>query len=152
LFCFLYIVFIRKFRGVIRRVETSVIVIIGTLEQNHDLKQNQNVIVKIDWAKRYRLMKLHFAAEIVLELVYQDYNHPKKIGANITREKARVDFFWEGNISEIFPNLMSKTNNLIGSSLDIISVFEDEENERRYWQIDGFASELRQIGYLETSA
>lgn len=110
-----------------------------TLEQNHDLKQNQNVMVIIDWAKRYRLMKLHFAAELVLELVYQDYNHPVKIGANITNEKARVDFFWIGNISEIFPELMNKINNLIDSNLDIVSAFEDEENERRYWQIDGFA-------------
>ena len=110
-----------------------------TLEQNHDLKQNQNVIVKIDWEKRYRLMKLHFAAEIVLALVYQDYNHPEKIGANITEEKARVDFFWQGNISEIFPDILSKINRIIDSNLDIKSAFEDEENERRYWQIDGFA-------------
>ncbi|WP_083838543.1 hypothetical protein [Desulfitobacterium dehalogenans] len=82
------------------------------------MKQNQNVMVKIDWDKRYRLMKLHFAAELVLELVYQGYDHPEKIGANITKEKARVDFFWKGNISEIFPELMSKINQLIDSNLD----------------------------------
>lgn len=110
-----------------------------TLEQNHDLKQNQNVIVKIDWAKRYRLMRLHFAAELVLELVYQNYNYPEKIGANITSEKARVDFFWKGNISEIFPELITKIDNIIDSNLDIVSAFEDEENERRYWLIEGFA-------------
>lgn len=110
-----------------------------TLEQNHNLKPNQNVMVEIDWEKRYKLMKLHFAAEIVLELVYQNYNHPEKIGANITEEKARVDFFWNGNISEIFPELMNKIKNLIDSDLDIISTFEDEETERRYWLIEGFA-------------
>ncbi|WP_017211831.1 alanyl-tRNA editing protein [Clostridium beijerinckii] len=110
-----------------------------TLEQNHNLKLNQNVMVEIDWEKRYKLMKLHFAAEIVLELVYQNYNHPEKIGANITEEKARVDFFWNGNISEIFPELMNKIKNLIDSNLDITSTFEDEETERRYWLIEGFA-------------
>lgn len=26
---------------------------------------NQNVMVAIDWEKRYRLMKLHFAAELL---------------------------------------------------------------------------------------
>lgn len=109
------------------------------LEQGHDLKQDQDVIVKIDWEKRYRLMKLHFAAELVLELVYQNYNHPEKIGANITVDKARVDFFWKGNISEIFPELLSRVHGLIHSNLDIISAFEDEENERRFWQIEGFA-------------
>lgn len=110
-----------------------------TLEQNHNLKPNQNVMVEIDWEKRYKLMKLHFAAEIVLELVYQNYNYPEKIGANITEEKARVDFFWKGNISQIFPQLMNKINNLIDSNLDITSTFEDEETERRYWLIEGFA-------------
>ena len=67
-----------------------------TIEQNNNLILNQDVIVTIDWEKRYRLMKLHFAAEIILELVYQSYNHPEKIGANITVDKARVDFFWDG--------------------------------------------------------
>lgn len=113
--------------------------IIYIIEQNHSLKPNDNIVVKIDWEKRYRLMKLHFAAELILELVYQNYNHPEKIGANITVEKARVDFYWKGNISEIFPELMTKVNSLIYSNLEIISDFSDEENERRYWEIEGFA-------------
>ncbi|MBV7274756.1 alanyl-tRNA editing protein [Clostridium thailandense] len=110
-----------------------------TIEQNHNLIPNQEVMVIIDWEKRYRLMKLHFAAEIILELVYQNYNHPEKIGANITVDKARVDFLWDGKISEIFPELQSKANSIINSNLDIISAFEDEEKEKRYWCIKGFA-------------
>lgn len=113
-----------------------------TIGDNHDLVPNQNVIVTIDWEKRYRLMKLHFSAEIILELVYQNYNHPDKIGANITFDKARVDFFWEGRISEIFPELLNKANNIINSNLDIVSAFDDEENEKRYWYIEGFAKVL----------
>ena len=110
-----------------------------TIEENHNLIPEQNIMVIIDWEKRYRLMKLHFAAEIILELVYQNYNHPEKIGANITADKARVDFFWEGRISEIFPELLSKANNIIESNLDIISDFDNEESEKRYWYIEGFA-------------
>lgn len=30
-----------------------------TIEQNHNLLLNQNVMVAIDWEKRYRLMRLH---------------------------------------------------------------------------------------------
>lgn len=110
-----------------------------TIEQNHSLLLNQNVMITIDWEKRYRLMKLHFAAEIILELVYQNYNLPEKIGANITFDKARVDFFWDGRISEIFPELLNKSNSIINSNLEIISAFDDEENEKRYWYIEGFA-------------
>ena len=110
-----------------------------TIEENHNLAPEQNVVIVIDWEKRYKLMKLHFAAEIILELVYQNYNHPEKIGANITTDKARVDFFWDGKISEIFPELLSKANNIIESNLDIISDFDDKESEKRYWCIKGFA-------------
>jgi len=78
-----------------------------TIEHNHNLILNQNVMVIIDWEQRYRLMKLHFSAEIILELVYQNYNHPEKMGANITVDKARIDFLWDGKISEIFPELIS---------------------------------------------
>jgi Ser-tRNA(Ala) deacylase AlaX len=110
-----------------------------TIEQNHNLLLNQNVMVTIDWEKRYRLMRLHFAAEIILELVYQNYNLPEKIGANITVDKARVDFYWDGRISDIFPELLNKANSIINSNLEIISAFDDEESEKRYWYIEGFA-------------
>lgn len=107
--------------------------------EEHNLKTGQIVIIKIDWEKRYKLMKLHFAAEIILELVYQNYNYPEKIGANITEDKARLDFFFDGTISDIFPDLLNKANNIIDSKYDIISDFENEEDETRYWFIEGFA-------------
>jgi len=84
-------------------------------------------------------MRLHFAAEIILELIYQNYNLPEKIGANITVDKARLDFYWDGRISDIFPELLNKANSIINSNLEIISAFDDEEDEKRYWLIEGFA-------------
>lgn len=110
-----------------------------TLNDNHTLKENQSVKVVLDWERRYRLMRLHFAAELILELVYQNYDHPEKIGAHISAEKARVDFYWDGNISSIFPNLMSKLNEIIAADYPILSEFEEYENERRTWEIVGFA-------------
>lgn len=110
-----------------------------TIDSNHTLKNGDKVLVTIDWEKRYKIMKLHFAAELVLELVYQNYNTPQKIGANITEDKARVDFYWSGNISAIFPELLSKINSIIDSNLEISSDFIDKENEKRYWEIKDFA-------------
>jgi Ser-tRNA(Ala) deacylase AlaX len=110
-----------------------------TIPKDHALKTGDTVTVTIDWEKRYRLIKLHFAAELILELVYQHYDRPEKIGANITADKARVDFFWKGNISEMFPLLAAKAKELIDADLDIISAFADEETEQRYWEIAGFA-------------
>lgn len=110
-----------------------------TLDPNQPLKENQSVKVTLDWERRYRLMRLHFAAELVLELVYQNYNHPEKIGAHISAEKARVDFYWDGNISSIFSDLMIKLNEIISADYPILSEFEDFDNERRTWEIVGFA-------------
>ena len=109
------------------------------IAHNHYLNDGDDVLVKIDWEKRYKIMKLHFAAELILELVYQEFNRPEKIGANITSEKARVDFYWNGNISETFPLLESKIKRIIDSNYPIISAFDDEDNERRHWEIKKFA-------------
>lgn len=113
--------------------------ILYTIDPRHNLEVNDEVIVKIDWDKRYKIMKLHFAAEIILELIYQNFNRPEKIGANITEDKARLDFKWDGNISKIFPFLENRAREIIESNFDIVSQFSDEENEMRYWEIEGFA-------------
>lgn len=112
--------------------------ILYTLPDNHNLQIGQEVIVEIDWEKRYKIMKLHFAAEIILELMYQNFHHPEKIGANITSDKARIDFYWDGNISETFSLLETEAHNLIDANLPIKSDFSDEEKQRRYWEIEEF--------------
>jgi len=110
-----------------------------TLEGPHKLKVGDQVLVKIDWIRRYRLMRLHFAAEIVLELVNQLFNRPSKIGANISEDKARIDFRWEGKISDAFPILLERAGKIIEADLPIRSGYSNREQEQRYWEIEGFA-------------
>lgn len=110
-----------------------------TIAADHDFKVGQKVDVAIDWNHRYAIMKLHFAAELILEMVYQDYGHPEKIGANITATKSRVDFFWTGSIAAIFDELSAKVNAIIAADLPIVCDYQDESSQRRYWKIDGFA-------------
>ena len=43
--------------------------IVYILAQGHGLKPGDHVQVEIDWPRRYKLMRLHFAAELLLELV-----------------------------------------------------------------------------------
>ena len=109
------------------------------IQDDHDLRLDQDVEVVIDWTKRYQTMKLHFGAELVLELVYRNFGHPEKIGANITHEKARVDFFWDGNINEIFAKLQEMLDAMIAADLPITCGFEDEQRQKRFWKIAGFA-------------
>ena len=46
-------------------------------------------------------MRLHFAAELVLEIVTQKF-HLEKVGAHIAESKARIDFIFNEHISSIF--------------------------------------------------
>ena len=110
-----------------------------TLEGPHDIQAGNEVLIKIDWTRRYRLMRLHFAAEIVLELVYQLFGRPIRLGANISEDKARIDFLWEGRISDVFPTLLERAGKIIQEDFPIKSEFSDREKEQRYWEIEGFS-------------
>jgi Ser-tRNA(Ala) deacylase AlaX len=84
-------------------------------------------------------MRLHFAAEIILEIINQLFGKPFKIGANISENKARIDFLWEGRISDAFPMLLEGAGKMIHADLPIRSEFSDRETEQRYWEIEGFS-------------
>jgi len=113
--------------------------IVYALAEGHGLRPGDRVIIEIDWGRRYRLMRLHLAAEIILELAYQNLPGIEKIGAHIAADKARIDFAWEQNIAKLFPLLQEKAGALIAADHAIVSAFSDEGTQRRYWEIAGFA-------------
>ncbi len=106
---------------------------------DHELKPGDPVSMEIDWARRYRLMRLHFAAEIVLELAYKKLDPIEKIGAHIAADKARIDFAWLTNIAEHLPDLSADANRIVDANQPIISAFSDIAAEKRYWEIEGLS-------------
>jgi Ser-tRNA(Ala) deacylase AlaX len=114
--------------------------IVYALDLDHGLKPGDPVVVAIDWERRYRLMRLHFAAEIVLELVYRELPGIEKIGAHIAEDKARVDFAWHESISSRFPELRRRAEAIVAGDRPIVSAYSDRADERRYWQIAEFAA------------
>lgn len=108
------------------------------LQDRHNLKAGDAAIMRIDWPRRYRLMRLHFAAELILELVTHKLKL-EKIGAHIAESKARIDFFCAENISSIFENILSDYNQIIEQDLAIKTGFSDRQNQRRFWEIKGFS-------------
>jgi Ser-tRNA(Ala) deacylase AlaX len=113
--------------------------IVYRLPPDHGLVSGQAVEIVIDWERRYRLMRLHFAAEIVLELVYRLLAGTEKIGAHIAADKARIDFAWPENVTPLLAGLAQAANDLVAADLPITSDFSDFEAGRRYWEIPGFA-------------
>jgi Ser-tRNA(Ala) deacylase AlaX len=110
-----------------------------TLPAAHRLQAGEPVRVEIDWERRYRLMRLHFAAELVLELAYRRLDGIQKVGAHIAAEKARLDFAWLFSIAAHLPILAGEAQALIDQDLAITSAFTDEAAERRTWEVPGFA-------------
>lgn len=113
--------------------------IVYTLADDHGLVTGQAVLVQIDWVRRYRLMRLHFAAELVLELFYKKLSGVSKVGAHIAQDKARIDFAWPDSIAPLLPVMASDANSIIAADLEIKTAFDDEPNERRYWETSGFS-------------
>lgn len=112
--------------------------IIYTLPAGHGLMAGDRVATEIDWERRYRLMRLHFAAEIVLEIVYRDLGPIEKIGAHIAADKARIDFARAIPVTAELPALLARASAIIDADLPITSAFSDTEAGRRYWQVPGF--------------
>lgn len=113
--------------------------IVYTLPDAHGLAVGDPVEIVIDGERRYRLMRLHFAAELVLELCYRHFAGIAKIGAHISEDKARLDFLWRESLSPELPALLAAVNALVEADAEIISTFDDEAAERRSWSIAGFA-------------
>lgn len=109
-----------------------------TLADNHGLGLGDDVTMTIDWPRRKRLMRLHFAAELVLEIVTQKFGL-EKVGAHIAETKARIDFKSDTNVSAFFPAIVEQYNDIINRDLPIEKGFSDIQNQRRFWKIDGFA-------------
>jgi Ser-tRNA(Ala) deacylase AlaX len=109
-----------------------------TLPDEHEISIGDKVTMEIDWPRRYRLMRLHFAAELILELVAKKHKI-EKIGAHIAESKARIDFLYDENISAFFEDLLSEYDKIIAEDMPIKTEFSDIENQRRFWEIDGFS-------------
>jgi Ser-tRNA(Ala) deacylase AlaX len=110
-----------------------------TLPEGHGLEPGMPARLELAWPRRYRLMRLHFAAELVLESVYRMLPGVRKVGAHIAETKARIDLAWPESISPLLPGLAAQVQALIAADSPIISAFQDEATERRTWEIAGFA-------------
>lgn len=127
------------------------------LPDNHGLSVGDSVQCHIDWDRRYALMRLHFAAELILELVTRQLG-VEKIGAHIAQHKARIDFYYEHNIAQHFEALLTEYQAIIAMDLVIRKGYISVEQQRRYWEIDNFAKvpcggthvrSTKEVGYIK---
>jgi Ser-tRNA(Ala) deacylase AlaX len=96
------------------------------------LKENDKVHGKLDWNRRYTLMKLHTAAHIVYEIFTEEFGKQKIIGSNIHPGKARLDFEYPERLE--LEKVAERSNGAIAQGLEV-ETWEDPEKEGfRLWK------------------
>lgn len=130
-------------------------VISYTLPSNHGLAVGDQVKMEIDWPRRNRLSRLHFACELVLVLVNRHFAKKNegeelqpdeidkaifKTGAHMSENSARVDFRCAENFNAIIAIILPQFQKLIDENREIIKDFSDPQNEIRFWRIPGLAT------------
>ena len=105
---------------------------------NHNLKINDEVLIKIDWGRRYRLMRLHFLGDLILQMILKRHPEVERVGAHVSENKVRIDFIMDFNIRELFDDLMEELNEIIEKDYPIELGFKDELNEIRYWKMQDY--------------
>ncbi|MFC1753400.1 alanyl-tRNA editing protein [Thermoproteota archaeon] len=107
------------------------------LESVPDFNEGDKVKVVIDWENRFKLMRLHSAAHIVFHMFEDKTGLKNLIGSNITPDKARLDYATDNPISELLPEIESKTNEITSKDAEIKTYDDDSEPGKRWWEIEG---------------
>ncbi len=91
------------------------------------LKQNDKIIGKIDWPRRYKLMRLHTAAHLVSGIFH---NKTKALitGGNIEPERARTDFSLENFDRQMIDDTFKEANELIQKDTPV-KIYYMDRNE-----------------------
>ncbi len=116
------------------------------------LQAGDRVNCKIDWDKRYKLMRMHTAAHILSEMVH------KKSGALITGNqldiaKSRIDFSLENFDRDLIVECVSESNKIVDKALPIKIYFLPREEalkiENLSKLVKGFPENIQQVRIVE---
>jgi len=80
-------------------------------EVQGDIPVNVTVVGKIDWEKRYRIMRLHTAAHVIVGVAYSNFG-VLITGGDITFEKGHLDFNFERMDRELFKQIVVEADKL----------------------------------------
>ena len=94
--------------------------------EKQGLKIGDKVKCKIDWKRRYTLMKLHTATHILSEVLYREAN-ALITGGQMNLDKSRMDFSLENYDLEKVKSYVDKVNEIIEKNLKVSIEFLSRE-------------------------
>ncbi|MFX0067765.1 MAG: alanyl-tRNA editing protein [Promethearchaeota archaeon] len=109
--------------------------IIHIVGENAKFNIGAHVHGKIDWERRYLIMKLHSAAHIVDYFFMKVFGEHERIGSNIDESKSRCDYVYEGKLDPEMMKEVEESSNKFFSENHVIETWSNEKNPSyRYWK------------------
>ncbi|MFH1583697.1 MAG: alanine--tRNA ligase [Actinomycetota bacterium] len=110
-------------------------VIVHELEKKPNFKAKQKVIGKIDWERRYAMMKHHTATHVINGLARQMLgNHIWQAGSYVAPDKARLDItHYETLTFEQLQELERRANQIETDSLKVAKAFVDKDKAEKMY-------------------
>jgi len=94
------------------------------------LKEGDIVHCKLDWNRRYLLMRYHTATHVFSGVLFKDYNL-KVTGNQLTTKKARMDLNMEEMDVKIIRNAIEKSNKIINRNLPVEIYYKSREEAEK---------------------
>jgi alanyl-tRNA synthetase len=90
---------------------------------------------KIDWDRRYKIMKLHSAAHIMEHFLWQHLGTIDRVGSRVDEKKDRADYVYEGRLpTEGLSEAQGDTNAFLADGHEITIRPDPERPEIRIWR------------------
>jgi misacylated tRNA(Ala) deacylase len=96
------------------------------LDSKPDLSVGDIVRGRVDWDRRYRLMRLHTADHILTAILYREKG-ALVTGGHIDPEYAKSDFSLERGEREVFEEAIKKVNEIASSGIEVKIYFLPRE-------------------------
>jgi len=115
--------------------------VVHILERESPFSPGQRVRGRIDWERRYRIMRLHSAAHLVfyaMKDIFGEECRPASSGL-LDDEKDRSDYSFEAPIDRAkLAEVEERVNRLIASALPITHAATKEDPDRLLWKIQPY--------------
>jgi len=116
------------------------------------LQIGDTITGKIDWERRYKLMRFHTAAHILSQVIHKDTG-ALITGNQLDLEKSRIDFDVENFNREIASNYVQKANEIVKRNLEVrfYTLPREEVNKREdlLKLAKGLPPQIKQVRIVE---
>lgn len=85
--------------------------IVHIMENDHKFNINDIVFGKINWDRRYKIMKLHTASHLMEYFLWKRFGYMKRLGSKVDEKKDRADYEYEGRLHQVNLKKVEKETN-----------------------------------------